>query len=101
MIAQHSLFTYCHKQEADHGEIIGKQLMSAYPIDDLPENLTKQLCRFIISPSIKKYLRQHLSKLGISAATLFPGLDGLGRTINEMFVTHLEVYAPVWHNPGQ
>lgn len=101
MIVQHSLFTYCHKQEADHGEIIGKQLMSAYPIDDHPENLTKQLCQFIISPSIKKYLREHLSKLGISAATLFPGLDGLGRTINEMFVTHSEVYAPVWHNPGQ
>ena len=101
MVAQHSLYTYCHQQEADHGEIVGKQLASAYPIDSDAENITKQLCRFIISPSIKNYLRQHLSKLGISAATLFPGLDGLGRTINEMFVTHSEVYAPIWQSSGQ
>lgn len=101
MVAQHSLFTYCDKQEADHGEIIGKQLVSAYPIDSHGKNPSKWLSRFIISPRIKEYLRQHLSTLGISAATLFPGLDGLGRTINETFVTHSEALSCAWQNPRQ
>ncbi len=96
MVAQHSLSTYCHQQGADHGDIIGNQLMSAYPVDGQPGNQTKQLCRFIIPPRTKKYLREQLSKLGVSAATLFPGLDGLGRTITEMFETHSEVYGPGW-----
>ena len=98
--AQHGVFTICHQQGVNHGQLIGKQLMNAYP---LTENLTKevfnaQLWRFEISIRLKKHLRQHLSTLGMSAVTLFPGLDGLGRAVTEMLTAYTEAWTPT--NPG-
>lgn len=90
--AQHSVLSYCHRQDANHGQLIGKKLMTVYPLtDDLyKDNFDKQLWRFEISPGLKTHLRRHLPKLGISAITLFPDLDGLGRAVTEIFTMHSE-----------
>lgn len=90
--AQHGVFTISLQQNSNHGQVIGKQLMDAYPVDVAQNNLGKQLWRFEVTPSLKTHLRKHLSKLGISALTLFPGLDGLGRTVTEMLAMYSEIH---------
>lgn len=98
--AQQGVFTICHQQGVNHGQLIGKQLMTAYPLTEgLEKNFQKQLWRFEITPELKKYLRQRLSTIGMSAVTLFPGLDGLGRAVTEILTTYTEAWTPT--NTGQ
>ena len=95
-IAQHGLFTLSHKLETRHDIAIGKMLMDAFP------TLTKmdqRLWQIILTPDLKRHLRTHLGKLGITAYTLFPGLDGLGRSVTELIETHHEVFKSDYIKP--
>lgn len=85
--AQRGVFTVCEKLFVDHAVIIGEALLEgAAARKHLP------LCKIVFSPEAKKFFRQYLRKLNITAATLFPGTDGLGRTITETITVHRETF---------
>ena len=92
MVAQQSIFTYCEQLFCDHVDLIGPALWDCIKND----RKTFPLSKIVISPSAKRELRLHLSKLNISAATLFPGADGVGRTISEI----IRVQCDVFHRPN-
>ncbi len=79
MIPQKSVFTYCENLFCDHAELIGSALLG---FSEKKQALP--LTKILIPPEAKKQLRIHLNKLNITAATLFPGIDGIGRTISEI-----------------
>jgi hypothetical protein len=85
--AQRGVFTVCDQLFVDQAVIIGEALLQA---PTAKQNLP--LCKIVISPEGKKFFRQYLSKLNITAATLFPGTDGLGRTIAETIRVHREAF---------
>jgi hypothetical protein len=78
MTAQHCIFTCSYKIFSDHAFEIGNALRakSSLPI----EFLTK----FIIPKNVKDEILAQLQKINITSATLFPGIDGLGREISEI-----------------
>lgn len=86
MIPQQSIFTFCHSLFCDHADPIGNALW----------DLSKQgeeifpLTKIIVSPEAKKQLRIHLNKLNLTASTLFPGIDGIGRAISEIIRVQCE-----------
>lgn len=76
--AQRGVFTFCEQLFADHAAVMGSALLDAPATQrDFP------LCKIVITPEAKRFFRQYLSKMNITAATLFPGVDGLGRTVSE------------------
>jgi len=81
IMAQRGVFTICEQLFADHGSLLGSALMN----EDF-------LCKIIISPEAKRFFRQYLSKLNVSAVTLFPGIDGLGRSICETIRVERELW---------
>lgn len=83
--AQRGVFTVCEKLFVDHAVLIGEALR-----DGAAAEKNWPLVKIVISPEAKKFFRRHLSSLNISAATLFPGTDGLGRTIAETIRVHRE-----------
>ena len=89
MIVQQSIFTYCEQLFCDHTNLIGNSLWNHYKIDKVTFPLTK----IVISPPEKRKIQVHLNKLNITAATLFPGIDGIGRSISEL----IQVYCDVFH----
>jgi hypothetical protein len=85
--AQRGVFTICDQLLVDHASVMGEALRQmAAAGRSLP------LYKIIISREGKKFFRQYLSKLNITAATLFPGTDGLGRTITETIRVHRETF---------
>ena len=89
MIVQQSIFTYCEQLFCDHANLIGNSLWNHYKINKVTFPLTK----IVIYPPEKRKIQVHLNKLNISAATLFPGIDGIGRSISEL----IQVYCDVFH----
>lgn len=85
--AQRGVFTVCEQLFIDHAGIIGEALLPGHAAG---QNLP--LWKIIISPEAKKFFRVYLSKLNITAATLFPGTDGLGRTVTEILRVQREVF---------
>lgn len=47
------------------------------------------LCKVRVPASVKREALQFLAKVGITPATLFPGLQGLGRTVDQEHFKHL------------
>jgi len=68
IIAQKGLFTSCTNPLSDHMVLISK---------------LGALVKVIIPKEIKVSVMQELFKMNINATTLFPGLDGLGKTIRD------------------
>jgi len=88
MIAQQTIFTYCDELFCDHADLIGNALM-----DSVQDNREfGYLFKIIISPETKRKVRQHLHKLNLCAATLFPGADGVGRAISEIIMVQRDVF---------
>ena len=77
MIAQQGQHTFCTNIYADHGQIIGK-------------SLGKGLKKLVIDSSKKREFLLRLRRMNITANSLFPGLDGLGRSIAELI--HVQSY---------
>jgi hypothetical protein len=82
MIAQQGSFTVCKNVMGDHGTIIGGSL-------DGMEGAHQML---IIPKGKKQELLRKLEIMNITASSLFPGLDGLGRATGEL------VAMEAWHH---
>jgi hypothetical protein len=75
MIPQQGVFTVCRQIMADHADVI-HGTMSAYP----PPSFHGRL---IIPKESKPEFLARLHALNITAASLFPGMDGLGQSLQE------------------
>lgn len=75
MAAQQTVFTVSPAVLADHGDLLGS----------LPQPPEKALfLKLIIPPELKtEFLRRLREQMNITAQTLFPGVDGLGRSVAE------------------
>lgn len=71
MHAQQSVFTCSHPATADHIDLVSKSVGDQ--------------CGFVIviRPEFKREIMQQLHLMNVNAKTLFPGLDGLGRSIRD------------------
>lgn len=76
MSAQQGLFGVCRNVLGNHGDILR---------DSVPEDTERELFRKVIIPAALKptFLRK-LRSMNITANSLFPGLDGLARSIDEL-----------------
>ena len=84
---------FCVKPRLDNSRIIrqegafllfGCDGQKVKPATLSTENIS---AKFVISKDAKKELREHLEKLGISKATLFPEIDQVAGHIKEFFAT--------------
>jgi hypothetical protein len=90
IVSQGSIFTYSEKLFVDHAKLIGSALWDSFKNNPTIEHFP--LCKIVMLPNAKKFLRQHLSKLNITASTLFPGIDGIGRAITEIIRVECETF---------
>lgn len=82
MIAQQGTFTVCRDILADHAIAIADVLPGEVPRPDGEVSVYRGRC--IIRAEIKKDLLRRLHMMNVRADSLFPGIDGLGRTIDEL-----------------
>ncbi len=76
MVAQQGAFTVCTNVLADHAKVLDEVM---------PENLEPGgFQKYTFPPDQKPLMLHELSKMNITAASLFPGVDGLGRSIDEL-----------------
>lgn len=75
MAAQQLLFTLSPRILADHGELI------AHTLGPAAERAWQKL---IVPEALKREFVRRLRTMNITARTLFPGLDGVGRAIGEL-----------------
>jgi hypothetical protein len=66
MISQQGVFTLCTNPTVDHREILGSYLV-----------------KLKVEGALKLRCSRRLREMNITAATLFPGIDGLGRTVTD------------------
>lgn len=84
IIAQGGIFTISYQLFYDHAQV-------GLPFVGQPKLV---LIKLVIPSKMKKDIRKFLSKMDIFAERLFPGLDGIGRTIEEKICLHQEVFYP-------
>lgn len=77
MAAQQGYFTVASAVMADHARLI----LQAVRGKKLATNL---FFRFIIAPKQKRDFLRRLLAMNVTARSLFPGVDGLGRSIHEL-----------------
>jgi len=75
MIAQQGQHTFCTNVYGDHGQIIGDSLGNA-------------LNKLIVRGELKGEFLLRLRSMNITASSLFPGLDGFGRSVAELVHVH-------------
>ncbi len=85
MAVQQTKFTMSTQVLAHHGEIIA----------GVPENYA---CKLIIPAEFKFEFLLHLHQMNITARVLFPGVDGLGRSLAELI--KLGMYSETSGNVG-
>lgn len=79
MTAQQGMYSICKSPLMDHDEAISNML---------PEKRRDEYFKRVIIPGRRKHgFAQHLQYMNITAGSLFPGTDGLGREIKE-FIAH-------------
>jgi hypothetical protein len=88
MTAQQGIYTYCEQLFCDQVHVIGKALLDAYQ----EKKVAPPLSKIVIGPRVKKEMRKYVNKLNITAATLFPGVEGLGRAISEIITVQRELF---------
>ncbi len=72
MLAQQGSFTMCRNHLSGHGEGIGQSCKG-----------DKRCCKIVISSKCKEEIFIHLKLMNVSSENLFPGIDGVGRTMDE------------------
>lgn len=76
MVAQQGFFTVCRNILTDHGTIFEGVFDTQTP---------KELFRKIVIPAnLKGQFLRKLRAMNITAGALFPGLDGIGRSVGEL-----------------
>jgi len=81
MIAQSGLFTVSERVTDDHAKVIDGALSESGKSDLL-------YGRLIIRAKDKSEFLLHLHAMGVKASTLFPGIDGVGRSVKEIVELH-------------
>jgi hypothetical protein len=78
MVAQQGIFTLCRNVAGDTEDILARLI----PIAAMPgkENMRKWLIPANMKPSVLRHLRM----MNVTAQSLFPGLDGIGRHLDTM-----------------
>lgn len=76
MVAQQGVSTLCTNVFADHAEVIATSFTGS-------EEAYRCL-KLIIPSELKQSFLQQLRAMNITANSLFPGIDGLGRSVEEM-----------------
>jgi|GEM_PF-1474485 len=79
MIAQGSVFTISYQLFLDHAFV-------GLPLEEQALPLTK----LVIPANAKRSIRRRLSKINVFADVLFPGLDGIGRTVYERMAVYVD-----------
>ena len=74
--SQRMVFTISLNGLVDHGQLLSEIL----PADSLCHELTK----IIIPVSVKSQFMRRLREMNVTARTLFPGVDGIGRSVAEL-----------------
>ena len=76
MVAQQGGFSISRQVLSDHGSLLR---------ECIPEDSPKELFRKVVIPAAQKntFLRK-LRNVNITASSLFPGLDGLARSVDEL-----------------
>jgi hypothetical protein len=88
MTAQQGNFTVSTNVLADHGKLIGTTLRRSLRGKEKNRTMMRMfgtnyhIC-WRIPASLKPVFRHQLHQLNVTAAVLFPGVDGLGRSIDE------------------
>lgn len=82
MLAQQGVFTICTHILADHAEAMEAIL----PATERSTEGTVSILRakFVISSQAKRDCFRRLHAMNVTAAALFPGLDGVGRSVQEL-----------------
>jgi hypothetical protein len=77
MAAQQTVFSFYTVVPggADHATAI---------LDLVEDEASEALVRYTIRSTLKFEIRENLRQMNITAAALFPGIDGLGRSIGEL-----------------
>jgi len=77
MATQQGHFSVSSQVLADHAA-----LLHAATVDTHPDN--PQFFRFIVKPEQKLGFLRRLLAMNVTARALFPGVDGLGKTVEEL-----------------
>jgi hypothetical protein len=80
MVAQQSSFSVCTELLEDHDKIADSIVFNGVHGSEAQSIFTK----YIIKGSLKPRFLANLEMMNIKASALFPGIDGLGRSVNEM-----------------
>jgi hypothetical protein len=81
MLAQQGGFTLACDVLADHAELLHRVI---------PANTSQELIRKVVIPArLKRSFLQRLRRMNVTASALFPGADGLGRSIAELAALEL------------
>lgn len=75
MIAQQGIFSVSHNVLSNHGEILHATLKS--------DSTKLEFSKLIIPAELKGQFTKGLRSMNLTASSLFPGLDGLGKSIRE------------------
>jgi hypothetical protein len=81
MAAQQGVFTVCTDVFQDHAKLLAELLG--------PDQEKRAYRRTVISKRLKPEFLEHLRFMNITGASLFPGIDGVGRFIDESARIHL------------
>lgn len=76
MVAQQGTFTIGNPARVDHREMIGRAF--------LRHQDQGRAAVMVVPRETKRPLMKHLKAMNITAATLFPGIDGAGRSVREI-----------------
>lgn len=79
MIAQQGQFLFADDLRSDLAELIPAAIA-----DRLPESENFALVKILIAAAVKPALLRRLRAMNVTAVSLFPGVDGLGRAANEL-----------------
>ena len=79
MTAQQTLFSLSRWVLADHGAIIGDAVSQEQGIGK-----PVHFCKVVIPRQSKLQFLRRLHQMNITGSSLFPGIDGLGRSLSEL-----------------
>lgn len=85
MVAQQGSFTVCSQVLSDHSDAIEDALSPAEAEESSAGQLSSLFrVKYRIPAALKPTLSRRLQLFNVRADTLFPGIDGLGRSMSEM-----------------
>jgi hypothetical protein len=86
MIAQQGLFTVALDAREHHDRLIESVL---HDVRSALVGNSTVFNKVVVPAGLKPVFLRHLRSMNVTASTLFPGIDGLGRSVSEMVDLHL------------